>query len=527
MTVGAELAQARQKLKLSLKEISARTKIKPNRLRAIEQMDSAELPSFVYLKGFLKAYATEVGLDAADFAQRYIDQANVLPPPSAPTNEERELVASSLAMADRSEAADDGLPDGNKDRDDDKILDDDKTLDGVEPRMTVGAELAHAREKLDLSIEEISARTKIKPERLVAIQQMDSAELPSFVYLKGFLKAYATEVGLDPEDIAQRYIDEADILPPPSAPTEDERELVAATLAEHDDSEAAVDDLPNDDGDLDLEPETVSPVAEKLARPVVPLPSVSNARSLEVDDLEPIAPNESAFFKVVNQPPATPQHDDPTLPRETSFAPMVIAMLLAVLAGVVIAAKTDGIDRLLSMLASDTDVESTEQEHGVEDSPAEPERPAPSDAARAIAPPDGGVTGPATKAAEGSSTRESSPDLSGKWVLTNRVESAGVGAYKNLELGFQLQLQQNGNRVTGIGQKWTENGRDVPAAGRTPISVEGTFDGDRLELKFTELGAQRTSRGTIALDVVDGSTLRGTFKSDAAKARGTSEAKRM
>lgn len=100
--------------------------------------------------------------------------------------------------------------------------------------MTVGAELVQARQKLGFPLDEISSRTKIRVERLSAIEQMDGPALPSFVYLKGFLKAYATEVQLDPEDIAQRYLAEADVVPPATAPTASERELVASTIAAHD-----------------------------------------------------------------------------------------------------------------------------------------------------------------------------------------------------------------------------------------------------------------------------------------------------
>ena len=94
-------------------------------------------------------------------------------------------------------------------------------------------------------------------------------------------------------------------------------------------------------------------------------------------------------------------------------------------------------------------------------------------------------------------------DLSGWWAVTNRVESASTEAFENLNLGFHLQLQQRGNRVTGTGQKWMENGRRIPAGSRTRIAVEGTLIGDRLELNFTEHGTRRTSNGTFVMNVAD------------------------
>ena len=74
--------------------------------------------------------------------------------------------------------------------------------------MPVCAELANARQTLGLSLEEIARRTKISVERLSAIETADVAQLPAFVYLKGFLRAYAVEVQLDPDDIT----------PPPTVP---------------------------------------------------------------------------------------------------------------------------------------------------------------------------------------------------------------------------------------------------------------------------------------------------------------------
>ena len=81
--------------------------------------------------------------------------------------------------------------------------------------MSVGAELAAARQTLGLSLEDIAQNTKIPVERLSAIEAADVDQLPSFVYLKGFLRAYAAEVHLDPDDITERYLAEVDIAPPP------------------------------------------------------------------------------------------------------------------------------------------------------------------------------------------------------------------------------------------------------------------------------------------------------------------------
>lgn len=96
-----------------------------------------------------------------------------------------------------------------------------------------------------------------------------------------------------------------------------------------------------------------------------------------------------------------------------------------------------------------------------------------------------------------------------------------MGAFTGLRLGYRLWLEQNGDRVEGHGFKWTENGRVIAPAARTPITVEGTATGARLELRFTEMGTRRMSRGTLALDVADAHVLRGRFSSDAARSSGS------
>ena len=76
--------------------------------------------------------------------------------------------------------------------------------------MHVGGELRAAREQQGLSLDELSARTKIGLERLKAIEDEDVDRLPPVVYLKGFVHAYAAEVGLDPTATTQRYLQRVD-----------------------------------------------------------------------------------------------------------------------------------------------------------------------------------------------------------------------------------------------------------------------------------------------------------------------------
>ena len=123
-------------------------------------------------------------------------------------------------------------------------------------------------------------------------------------------------------------------------------------------------------------------------------------------------------------------------------------------------------------------------------------------------------------------TPENADTVSGAWNLTSEVESATFAAYKNLMLGFRLDLEQRGNQVVGEGRKVSENGAALPAQRRTPIKVEGTLEGNRLALDFTEVGARRKSAGRFLLYLAEDGSFRGRFRSDAAQSSGVTVAVR-
>lgn len=117
-------------------------------------------------------------------------------------------------------------------------------------------------------------------------------------------------------------------------------------------------------------------------------------------------------------------------------------------------------------------------------------------------------------------------DVSGQWDLSNRVVSTDYEGFRGLNLGYRLTLRQDGSRITGSGVKVTENG--TPVGNRTPITVSGRIEGSAVVLTFTEQGATRTSAGTFRWQLSpDGSSLRGSFWSEAANTNGPSSARRV
>lgn len=64
---------------------------------------------------------------------------------------------------------------------------------------SIGQSLRKARENRGISLEEVSKATKIRTEYLVALEGDDFERLPNNVFSRGFVRAYAEVVGLDPE----------------------------------------------------------------------------------------------------------------------------------------------------------------------------------------------------------------------------------------------------------------------------------------------------------------------------------------
>lgn len=60
-TIGSYLRQQREKAGVSLEQLAVSTKIRPTLLRSLEEDQLDSLPSGVFMRGFVKAYAAETG----------------------------------------------------------------------------------------------------------------------------------------------------------------------------------------------------------------------------------------------------------------------------------------------------------------------------------------------------------------------------------------------------------------------------------------------------------------------------------
>ena len=76
LSFGRYLKAIRVEKGISLDEVSEETRIRIDTLRLIEKEDHDRLPSEVFVKGFLRAYAEAVGIDGSEAVTRYTSSIN-------------------------------------------------------------------------------------------------------------------------------------------------------------------------------------------------------------------------------------------------------------------------------------------------------------------------------------------------------------------------------------------------------------------------------------------------------------------
>jgi cytoskeleton protein RodZ len=64
----------------------------------------------------------------------------------------------------------------------------------------LGAKLRQARERRGLSLRQVAAATKISIVALEALERNDPSKLPGGIFSRAFVRSYATEIGLDPDE---------------------------------------------------------------------------------------------------------------------------------------------------------------------------------------------------------------------------------------------------------------------------------------------------------------------------------------
>ncbi len=80
-----------------------------------------------------------------------------------------------------------------------------------DPSSDVGGRLRAAREARNLDLRDIASTTKISIGALEALEQNDFDPLPGGIFTRAFVRAYANEVGLDPEQTTRDFMAQAPV----------------------------------------------------------------------------------------------------------------------------------------------------------------------------------------------------------------------------------------------------------------------------------------------------------------------------
>jgi cytoskeleton protein RodZ len=183
-TIGQQLRQAREARSLSLEQVAQATHIRMHYLQAMEAGDFSVVPSMAQARGFLRAYAGFLNLDAdallkaladQDTRPRTVTNSAALPPATLSTPE---ITVSGLAG----------------------------DWEAARPIFTdIGRQLFRQRELLGLSLDDVERHTHLRQHYLQALESGDLSGLPSPVQGRGMLNNYASFLGLDPEPLLLHF----------------------------------------------------------------------------------------------------------------------------------------------------------------------------------------------------------------------------------------------------------------------------------------------------------------------------------
>ena len=210
--IGAKLRALRESRGISLEEISQKTHIRLEYLDALENGDIDLLPDSPQRRGFLRLYASELGVEVDSFEiqqpQSGSGQQEEVPTPDqilALGNLEQTLAEPMVSSTSTDSTQDTSSLEHPQTPPPEKLQTSPETA-----RKTfadLGQTLRERRELLSLSIEAINEHIHIRKEFLTAMEAGNFAALPSPVQARGMLSNYADFLDLNVNDVLLKYAD--------------------------------------------------------------------------------------------------------------------------------------------------------------------------------------------------------------------------------------------------------------------------------------------------------------------------------
>jgi cytoskeletal protein RodZ len=79
---------------------------------------------------------------------------------------------------------------------------------GMRADVDFGPRLRRAREARGVSLRQIADTTKLSVRALEALERNDISQLPGGIFSRAFVRSYALEIGVDPEQTVREFIEQ-------------------------------------------------------------------------------------------------------------------------------------------------------------------------------------------------------------------------------------------------------------------------------------------------------------------------------
>jgi cytoskeletal protein RodZ len=76
----------------------------------------------------------------------------------------------------------------------------------MDPPIDFGARMKRLREERGIALRDIAETTKISVTALEALERNDLSRLPGGIFSRGLIRAYAEQIGADPENTVREFI---------------------------------------------------------------------------------------------------------------------------------------------------------------------------------------------------------------------------------------------------------------------------------------------------------------------------------
>jgi cytoskeletal protein RodZ len=219
-SIGAQLKQIRESQGIALETIALKTHISLDYLQALEADDIEALPSKVHVRGFLRLYANQLGVELDDLIVSGYHLADKKQPSTETVNAEMEQED----LAPMREAPEDlevqePSTEPAYEQDSEAVPSSPATIEPETSALliesqesalifkAIGEKIKNRRELLSLSITEIHNNLHISPQHLESIETGKFNQLPSPVQAKGMLVNYAEFLNLETDPLLSDFTD--------------------------------------------------------------------------------------------------------------------------------------------------------------------------------------------------------------------------------------------------------------------------------------------------------------------------------